>query len=114
MQTAMVGASICFFTGATVSSPGMVFVTTIGANLCIGAYWALINVFRNKYLVSDWRDGSVALSRMLSAALCIGVLNMIHHSSMLTLVACAALMAGATYFHHRTASLPPLEEEEDV
>jgi hypothetical protein len=114
LQTALVIASICFFLGATVGTPMLVFTTSIGANLCIGAYWVLINIFRNKYLPHDWRDGCTNLSRLIAAGLCITILMGIHHSVMATLMSCSLLMAGAAYVHFRTSQFDsPYQNDDD-
>ena len=107
LQSALLGLSIFFFLGAGASSPSLVFIASIGINLCIGAYWALINLFRNRYTELMCRDTCTLIGRLIAAILCVIILSFTYHNSSLTLILCSTLMTIATYVQYLTIQIEP-------
>jgi len=113
LQNTFIVASIFFFLGATVTTPLLVFTASIGIFFTIGAYWALINLFRNKYMSSEWRDGCTTISKLIAALICISALMGIHHSAFMTLMTCSFLMMLAGYLHFSANQMTPPDNSRD-
>lgn len=100
LQMILVGSSGAYFCGAVFSTPSMVFLISIGLQACVGAYWPSIGFLRGRYVLPEQRGTCITVGRLINLVITVCVLTLIHHSSMMTLIVCACLFGGASYFQN--------------
>jgi hypothetical protein len=96
-QGILLGTSVFFFIGSSVSTPSLVLLISVVIHLCIGSYWASVGLFRGKYISQDQRSACITISKVMTMIFAASVLKCIHHSSLLILMACSFFFAGAGY-----------------
>lgn len=100
LQFSLSGGSIFYFLYACTSSTTIAFTSGILVNLTIGAYWALINLFRNKYTEPHVRDGCTSIGRIIACSVSVIILTFTYHSVLFTLLACSILTGVAGYLEY--------------
>lgn len=112
-QSVLLGSSVAYFLGAVFQTPLMVFGVSVLVQGLVGAYWPAVGYARGRVILPEMRSASLSVSRVLTLCLVVPILSGIHHSPMLTLLACSILNAIAAYFQHTLGQTVAFEEEED-
>ena len=95
-QAILSGLVAAFSLASMVQTPMVVFLSSLCVYGFVGAYWPCIGTLRARAVGAEQRVASQFVSRVASTALTALILVHLHHSSTLTLIACAGCLAIAT------------------
>lgn len=99
-QTILIATCGAFFAGGVFQTSVMAFAISIFIQLCIGGYWPSIGYLRGRCVAPELRSTALALCRVATLVISAFLLRSIHHSPLLMLSSCAALMGVAAYLQN--------------
>lgn len=59
----LLGSTACYFVGSTISSPMLVFATSLVIHILMGAYWSCIGILRAQYIPPEYRTSPITVTR---------------------------------------------------
>eukprot|EP00981_Chlorochromonas_danica_P005213 scaffold1046_cov162-Ochromonas_danica.AAC.43 len=102
----LIGTSVCYGLAAMLQSVVVVLPLALVLQVCMGAYWPSIGVYRGRLLLSELRSATLLLPKIAVLAITVVVVGCLHHSPLLLLMSCAALTGCAAYIQIVYVSLP--------
>ena len=62
-QVVLVVTAACYLVGSYLSSPMLIFGTSILIHLCMGAYWSCIGILRAQHIPPEYRSAPVTITK---------------------------------------------------